>query len=87
LRRHGDLGADVAELSCHREDEFLVLPDGLVLEAGEAGGLLGLESHVCVGDFGDGGEEEDDGEEEDKGGNGEVGPLDVGLGVENVRIG
>ena len=40
--------------------------------------MFGLQGHVRVGDFGDGGEEEDEGEEEDKGGDAEVGPLDVG---------
>jgi len=73
------LGTDVAELRGDGKHEFFVLPDGLLGVAGEVGGLLGLELHVCVGDFGDRGEEEDDCEEEDEGGDGEVGPLDVGL--------
>lgn len=84
LRRDRHLGADVAKLRCDGKHEFLVLPDRLFGVASQVGGLLGLELHVGVGDFGDRGEVKDDGEEEDETGDGEVGPLDVGLRGEEV---
>ena len=77
LRCDGHLGADVAELSDDAEEEFVLFAQGLVLVAGQVGALFGLESHVGVGDFGDGREEEDDSEEEDEAGDAEVGPLHV----------
>jgi len=79
LRSHGDLGTNVAELSGNSKDELLVLPERLVLESSERCGLLGLESHIGIGDFGDGCEEENYSKKEHKGSNGEVCPLHVFL--------
>ena len=78
LRSNADLGANVTELSRHAKEEFVLLTHGLVDVSGQAGALLGLERHIGVGDFGNGGEEEDDGEQEDESGDAKVGPLDVG---------
>ena len=77
LRRNADLGAHVTELGSHAEEELVLLAHGLVDVSRQAGALLGLESHIGVGDFGNGGEEEDDGEQEDESGDAEVSPLDV----------
>ena len=73
-----DLGADVAELRSDAKEEFVLLAEGFVGVAGQAGALFGLQGHVGVGDFGDRGDEEDGGEEEDEGGDAEVGPLHGG---------
>ena len=71
------MGADVAELGGHAEEELVLPAHGLVDVAGQARALFRLEGHVRVGNFGNRGEEEDHGEEEDEGCNAEVGPLDV----------
>lgn len=75
LPRNGDLGTGVAELGPGRVEEMVLLYERLVVKGGI--GLLGLESHVCVGDLGDVGDPEDDGEAPDKDGDGDVDPLDV----------
>lgn len=52
LRGYGYLGTDVAELGDGGEDQLLVCPDWLLLVTGERSRLLGLETHVGVGDWG-----------------------------------
>lgn len=64
-------------------EEAVLLPQRLVVLPGVR--LGGLESHVGVGDLGDGGEEEDDGEEQHEDGDREVDPLDVGQGAGVVK--
>ena len=73
-----DLCADIAELSGHAEEEFVLIAHGLVDVARETGGLLGLKGHVGIRNLWDRREEEDDGQEKDEGGDAEVGPLHVG---------
>lgn len=74
----GDLCAGVAELGKGGMEEAVLLPERLV--ALTCVGLLGLASHVGIGNLGDVAEEEDDGKGEDEAGDGEVDPLDVSQG-------
>lgn len=67
-RGDGDLGASVAELGKGGVEKTVLLPKRLI--SFTCVGLLGLASHICVGDLGDVTEEEDDGKREDKAGDG-----------------
>lgn len=83
ITSNSDLSTDVAELSSSSPEESILFAERLVNVSSAGGGLLGLLSHVGIGDFGNRREEEDNREEEDEAGDAEVDPL---YGFERVAV-
>lgn len=75
LRGNSNLSPCITELGKRGVEQSVLFDERLI--AVWRARLLGLESHVCIGNLRDGGHEKAESQDEDEDGNGEVDPLHV----------